>query len=111
MATKDFMMKTLLTLLLTLGTTFSLYADAENLYKNCAGCHGEKGELSALQQSALITGQESNLSIKELTAYKNGELNQYGMGNIMKLQLENISEEEIKELSEYIEAFELNSSK
>jgi len=103
-------MKILLTLL-TIGTTLSLSANAENLYKSCAGCHGENGEKMALSKSIVIAGQESNLSIKELTAYKNGELNQYGLGGIMKSQLAKVSEEEIKELAKYIENMEKNASK
>ena len=83
-------------------STVALIANSEELYKNCAGCHGEKGELSALGQSKIIGGQESNLSIKQLTAYKNGELNQYGLGNIMQLQLTTLSEDNIKELADYI---------
>ena len=82
----------------------------KELYQSCAGCHGEKGEEVALQKSKLIGGQDSNLTIKELIAYKNGELNQYGLGNIMKLQLSTISEEEIKELANYIESLDKNVS-
>ena len=93
------MKKILLSMLLTI----ALLASSEELYKNCAGCHGENGELSALGQSKIITGQESNLTIKELTAYKNGELNQYGLGNIMKLQLTTLNGDDIQKLAEYIE--------
>ena len=103
-------MKTSIIALLMIGTTITMLANGEELYKKCTGCHGENGELSALQKSATIGGQESNLTIKELTAYKEGELNQYGLGNIMKLQLESVSTEEIKELAEYIEKMETNSS-
>ena len=92
-------MKNLLLLILT---TLALIANSEELYKNCAGCHGENGETSALGQSTVIRGQESNLTIKQLTAYKNGELNKYGLGNIMKLQLTSLNESDIEELAEYI---------
>ena len=90
-------------ILLPILASMALLANSEELYKNCAGCHGENGELSALGQAKVITGQESNLSIKQLTAYKNGELNQYGLGNIMQLQLSTLSEDNIKELANYIE--------
>jgi cytochrome c553 len=90
-------------ILLSILTTIALAANSEELYKTCAGCHGEQGETPALGQSKIIAAQESNLTIKELTAYKNGELNQYGLGNIMQLQLESIDEEDIQELAEYIE--------
>jgi len=101
---------TIITLLIILGS-FTLFADTIELYKKCAGCHGENGELSALQQSATIGGEESNLTIKKLTAYKNGELNQYGLGNIMKLQLLSLSSSDIEELAEYIATIDVNASK
>jgi len=87
--------------------TVALLASSEELYKNCAGCHGENGETSALGQSKIITGQESNLTIKELTAYKNGELNQYGLGNIMQVQLTALDADDIEKLAEYIETMEV----
>lgn len=95
-------------ILLSILATIALLANSEELYKNCAGCHGENGETSALGQSKIITGQESNLSIKQLTAYKNGELNKYGLGNIMKLQLTSLNEDDIKNLAEYIENMQLD---
>lgn len=90
--------------------TTTLFADTQELYKNCAGCHGENGETAALGQSKIITGQESNLTIKQLTAYKDGELNQYGLGNIMQLQLTSLNETDIEELATYISNMEVNKS-
>jgi len=105
-------MKTSIISLLMIGTTLTMMAsNGAELYKKCAGCHGENGEMTALQKSAVIAGQESNLTIKELTAYKNGELNQYGLGGIMKSQLIDVSEEDIEALAEYIENMEKNASK
>ena len=104
------MKRTIFTLLF-LGTTLMLMGDGGEIFKKCIGCHGEKGDSSALQKSAIIGGQESNLTIKQLTAYKNGELNQYGLGNIMKLQISTLSDEEITQVAEYIETLEENSSK
>lgn len=95
------MKKYIISLLIIVGTV-TVSANTTELYKKCAGCHGENGELSALEASAFIGGQEKNLTIKELTAYKNGELNQYGLGNIMNMQIETLSEEEIEELASYI---------
>lgn len=82
--------------------TLGLFASGEELYKNCVGCHGENGETTALGQSKVITGQDINLSIKQLTAYKNGELNKYGLGNIMQLQLSSLRDEDIEKLAQYI---------
>jgi cytochrome c553 len=95
------MKKILLTLIITL-TTQHAVADAQSLYKNCAGCHGDNGETKALQLSKIIAGQAKEKTVLQLTAYKNGELNKYGLGNIMKMQVATLSEDDIKNLAEYI---------
>ena len=77
-------------------------ANGQDLYKLCTVCHGEFGELQALHKSALIKGQESAKTIKQLTAYKNGELDQYGLGNIMNMQVQSLSEDDIQALANYI---------
>lgn len=94
------MKKTLLSLLIILST--QAIADGQSLYKNCAGCHGDKGETKALQLSSLIAGQDKEKTILQLTAYKNGELNKYSLGNIMKMQVATLSDEDIAELADYI---------
>jgi len=97
-------------ILLLITFHLALFADSLELYKNCAGCHGENGEKKALGQSKIITGQESNLTIKQLTAYKNGELNMYGLGNIMQVQLISFNDEEIETLAKYIESMQENNA-
>lgn len=94
------MKKTLLAILLTLTT--QAMANGQSLYKNCAGCHGNKGETSALQLSAHIAGQDKSKTVLQLTAYKNGELNKYGLGNIMKMQVATLSEADIQSVADYI---------
>ncbi len=103
-------MKKHLLLFMLITSTVITFADTLELYKNCAGCHGENGEKKALNQSKLIGGQEANLTIKELIAYKAGELDQYGLGNIMKLQLSTLSKSDIEELALYIERLDVNAS-
>ncbi len=103
-------MKKHLLLLIATSTIFT-FADTLELYKNCTGCHGENGEKQALNKSKLIGGQEANITIKELIAYKNGELDQYGLGNIMKLQVGILSKSDIEELAEYISKLDVNASK
>ena len=105
------MKKRYLTLFIITISTILTFADTLELYKNCAGCHGENGEKQALNKSKLIGGQEANITIKELTAYKNGELDQYGLGNIMKLQVGTLSDSDIKELAEYVANLDVNASK
>ena len=103
-------MKKYLLLFIIMTSTMSTFADTLELYKNCAGCHGENGEKEALNKSKLIGGQEVNVTVKELTAYKDGELDQYGLGNIMKLQVSTLSESDIEELAEYISNLDVNAS-
>ena len=103
-------MKKYLLLFIIITSTIFTSADTLELYKNCAGCHGENGEKEALNKSKLIGGQEVNVTVKELTAYKDGELDQYGLGNIMKLQVSTLSESDIEELAEYISNLDVNAS-
>jgi len=74
----------------------------QDTYAKCTGCHGSNGEKSALGKSAVITGQDKELTITQLTAYKNGSLNAHGMGGLMKGQLATLNEEDIKNVAEYI---------
>jgi len=96
------MKKTLLILSLMLTYNTALMANGKTLYKNCAGCHGDKGKTKALHLSKAIAGQSSDKTIKQLTAYKKGELNLYGLGNIMKMQATTLSESDMKALATYI---------
>ena len=103
-------MKKYLLLLIIVTSTMSTFANTLEVYKNCAGCHGENGEKQALNKSKRIGGQEANKTIKELTAYQNGELDQYGLGNIMKLQISTLSDSDIEEVAEYISNLDVNAS-
>jgi cytochrome c553 len=78
-------------------------ANGEALYKTCLGCHGDKGKTKALHLSKAIAGQDAATTIKQLNAYKKGQLNQYGLGHIMKIQVATLSKDDIKSLASYIE--------
>lgn len=97
-------------ILLSILTTFSLFGDSSELYKNCAGCHGENGEKMALGESKIIRGQSRDVTIKQLIAYKEGELNMYGLGNIMQLQLSAFNQAEIEALAQYIQEMKPDES-
>ena len=96
---------------LTLGTallgtallTSALMADPLGTYSKCVGCHGVTGEKQALGKSAMITGQDSAKTVEQLTAYRAGELNLHGMGGLMKAQMRDITDEQIKEIADYLE--------
>ena len=96
-------MKTkILALLLIVIFSSQAIASGRSLYKNCAGCHGSNGKTKALSKSKIIAGQSSRKTVKQLTAYKKGELNKYGLGHIMKLQVETLNSRKIKQLADYI---------
>ena len=100
------MKETLIILSIVLTWSSTLMANGQALYKNCAGCHGDKGKTKALHLSKPIARQASAKTIKQLTAYKQGQLNQYGLGNIMKMQVATLNKNDIKELASYIEKLE-----
>lgn len=78
-------------------------SSAANLYSSkCASCHGTKGEKKALGKSDVI----NKMSVAKLTTllkgYKTGKENLHGMGALMKGQVANLSDSEIKNLATYI---------
>ncbi len=79
-----------------------LMADGAAIFAKCAGCHGQNGEKSALGKSAIIKGEDAAKTVKLLEGYKAGTLNQHGMGALMKGQVASLSDEQIKEVADYI---------
>jgi len=74
----------------------------KTLFTKCASCHGPKGERQALGKSAVIAGMPEEEVIKILKEYKEGKLNKYGMGPLMKGQVANLSDQDIQDLAAYI---------
>lgn len=79
-----------------------LMADGAAIFAKCAGCHGQNGEKSALGKSAIIKGEDAAKTVELLKGYKAGTLNQHGMGALMKGQVASLSDEQIKEVADYI---------
>ena len=73
----------------------------EDLYTSCKGCHGAKGEKSALGKSKIIQAWDATKTANALSGYKDGT---YGgaMKGLMKGQVSKLSDADIKILSEYI---------
>jgi len=71
-------------------------------YRRCAGCHGPEGDVSALGVSRPIAHMPADELYDVLRQYKEGTLNQYNLGGIMKGQTALYSDEEIKDLSCFI---------
>jgi len=75
--------------------------NAKALYTKCAGCHGQNGEIHALGKSQKINEWDEVKIENALLGYKDGT---YGgnMKGVMKAQVMNLSEADIKSLSTYI---------
>lgn len=80
-------------------TISSSWATVE--YKPCMGCHGVKGEKSALNRSMIINEMTKQEIIDALMGYKN---NTYGgpMKGLMKVQVKKLTPEEIIAIAEFI---------
>jgi len=74
----------------------------KELFQPCAGCHGGKGEKLALGKSKRIAGVNKEVLLYQLEQYKNGDLDLYGMGQLMKLQVVGLSHRELELVSEYV---------
>jgi cytochrome c553 len=83
-------------------TVMSWSASGASVYKVCVGCHGARGEKSAVGVSKVIQGQNVALTVKQLKAYRAGTLNQYGMGNLMNKYAKRLSDAQIKAVARYI---------
>ncbi len=94
-------MKTLLTIVLL---TLSLWAKGEgpSLYHSCKFCHGLKAEKTYAQKVPSIKKLDESDLVAILTAYKKGELDNYGYGAIMKMQMQNIPDNLIPTLAKHI---------
>lgn len=79
----------------------SLFANGADLYKKCAGCHGQDGARKALGKSQAIKGWDKDKTIAALKGYKDGT---YGasMKNLMKGQVSKLSDAEIEALAVHI---------
>ncbi|MDF1883996.1 c-type cytochrome [Sulfurimonas sp. SAG-AH-194-C21] len=75
--------------------------DGGALFAKCSGCHGVKGDKKALNKSQSIKGWSITKLIDAINGYKDGS---YGgsMKGVMKPQVNKLSDDEIKAVSEYI---------
>ena len=92
------------TLTILLFITLSLFAKDEGpiLYSSCKFCHGLKAEKTYVNEVPSIQRLDEDALIAILSAYKKGELEIYGYGAIMKMQMKNIPENLIPTLARHI---------
>lgn len=75
--------------------------DGAKLFVKCSTCHGQNGEKAALGKSQIIKGWSVDKVMNAFYGYKDGT---YGgaMKGIMKTQIANYSEDELKALATHI---------
>lgn len=72
------------------------------MYNSCKFCHGLKAEKIYANKVPNINRLDEDALVAILSSYKKGELDTYGFGFIMKMQMKNIPEEKIPTLAKYI---------
>lgn len=78
--------------------------DGKRILPPCFVCHGAKGQGEKMDIPALV-GQQADYFTKTLLAYKKGERHN-DIYSRMRLIAAQLSEDEIKELAEYYQAFQ-----
>lgn len=90
-------------LVATLGVFTFAVADGEKLFKKCAICHGQNGEKQSLGVSEIIAGWKAEEVKKILHEYKDRTRDTYGFGTMMGGQATKLSDEQMQQVSEYVE--------
>jgi len=97
----EFMKKIILTLCLLMPYLFA--NDANTIITNkCSTCHGSQMERSAYGVSKKVNSLSKDEIISTLRAYKSGSKNSYGMGEVMKAQLNSLSDKQLLKLADFI---------
>jgi len=83
----------------------SIFAKDEGkaLYHSCKFCHGYNAEVKYMGEIPELKNMTAQEIEVKLRLYKKGELNVYGYGSMMKMQMKNIPEKKIPALASYIE--------
>lgn len=77
-------------------------SEGAQLYAKCMPCHGAYGEQSAYGVTAAINTMDSATLKSLLSEYKAGTRDMYGYGDMMHMQVDTYSEDQIDTLSQYI---------
>lgn len=83
-------------------------ASNETMYNSCRFCHGEKGELRYLEKVEPIKRLDKTSLVILLQGYKQGDIDQMGLGKMMQAQVANFNESELEALATYIATFTSN---
>jgi len=85
--------------------SLSIFAKEEGkpLYHSCKYCHGYNAEVKYMGEIPSLKNMTAQEIEAKLRLYKKGELNAYGYGLMMKMQMKNIPTDKIPALASYIE--------
>lgn len=75
--------------------------DSEHIRRlsKCMACHGQHFERSTFDKAAVLKGQSAANIEASLLAYKTGPLNKTGFGELMKGQVKEISDADLKSIA------------
>jgi mono/diheme cytochrome c family protein len=97
-------MRSIKIILPALLSTGLLIASGESIYQTkCASCHGKNAEKKALGHSNIIKGMPADEFVTLTKAFAVGEKKAMPIAKIVKKQfIDTYSDEEIKEVAEYV---------
>ena len=95
-------------LLLFLFLPFLVFASADisELYLKCSKCHGLRANNNYMHITKPLVDLSESQIIKSLKYYQQGD-QKYGYGLVMKKEVDNLADEEIVKLAEYIKSDEI----
>jgi cytochrome c553 len=95
-----------LSLSLLFSTILWAQSGKEIFDSKCKSCHGINGQINVFGKTRAIAGMPENELGSKLKAYKEGSINQYGFGDMMKKNLALISSSQLSQLAEHIASLE-----
>jgi cytochrome c553 len=80
-----------------------LASQGEEIFKKCAICHGLNGDKKSLNVSELIAGWDADKIIKTLHGYKDGKIDRYGFGKMMRGQATKLNDKQMQIVAKFVE--------
>lgn len=100
-----FMFFSLSTLLFLSSSSCAQEASLERgaqLFKQCAGCHGQDGHNKAFGKSGIIAGQSAEDLMESIKFYRESEFKAHGTSLVMSKQAKSMSMQDINDVAHYI---------
>ncbi|AQW81165.1 periplasmic monoheme cytochrome c553 [Campylobacter pinnipediorum subsp. pinnipediorum] len=83
--------------------TCSFAADGSTLYKKCIACHGAKAEKKFNNKVGPLNTLSKEDIVSSLKGYKDGSINKYAMGAMMKPVAKPLSDDDMNAVADYIQ--------